>query len=52
LLAAVYRFLDTVSHAKDVVQETYLRWIEVDQTSTNDAVLFFHESSPALVLIC
>ncbi len=50
LLAVAYRFLGTVSDAEDIVQETYLRWIDVDQTEIKDPRAYLSRITARLCL--
>ena len=50
LLAVAYRFLGSVSDAEDVVQETFLRWIEVDRAKIKDGRAFLSRIAARLCL--
>jgi RNA polymerase sigma-70 factor (ECF subfamily) len=50
LLAVAYRFLGTVSDAEDIVQETYLRWADVDPATVREPRAFLTRIATRLCL--
>lgn len=50
LLAVAYRFLGSVSDAEDIVQETYLRWIESARSDIKDPRAYLSRIAARLCL--